>query len=479
MGICATRRDKFDDYMPKFDGEDPLKFYDIIVDIQSIKQIENGWKILMKDRGTMYFKENNDTDIKIGVIGNGNKGKSFILSKISKIGLPIGFSVKTKGLSIKFPDLNIHKNRKIILLDSAGQETPVINDEKNTTENKSQNSQQNEINKQEELTEKSRDKLLTEFFLQNFIVQYSDLLIVVIGLLTFSEQKLINKIKKTYSNLKKKSDLVIIHNLQSYVTMKQVEDYIKDTLEKSDTFKLKKQLIVSPNEGEEKWYYFNEPKSNPKTIHLIFAREESEAGYFYNNKTIKYLYNMMNNITEKQSLNLYKDIINFFIKMSSYILENKIQSKNIILEDNKIKLVNLQNKDKLKLKKCLVDELGLNIFSLSGYQPNYNYYIDQSYLHIICEIPGKIDTKTFNCQLNLEDGKCVIKISGNKIDDVNDIQKNCNKYFTNREFGNFNLNIVIEDVNIDIDKGKLISKNNGLFEIIYPVKEKSATIFIK
>ena len=219
MGICATKRDKFDDYMPKFDGEDPLKFYDIIVDIQSIKQIENGWEFLMNDRGKKEFQEemelkkNNDTDIKIGVIGNGNKGKSFILSKISGINLPIGFSVKTKGLSIKFPDLNIHKNRKIILLDSAGQETPVINDEKNTTENKSQNSQQNEINKQEELTEKSRDKLLTEFFLQNFIVQYSDLLIVVVGLLTFSEQKLINKIKKTYSNLKKKSDLVIIHNL--------------------------------------------------------------------------------------------------------------------------------------------------------------------------------------------------------------------------------------------------------------------------
>ena len=204
MGICATKRDKFDDYMPKFDGEDPLKFYDIIVDIQSIKQIENGWEILMKDRGKNYFKENNETDVKIGVIGNGNKGKSFILSKISKIDLPIGFSVKTKGLSIKFPDLNIHKNRKIILLDSAGQETPVINDEKNTTENKSQNSQQNEINKQEELIEKSRDKLLTEFFLQNFIVQYSDLLIVVVGLLTFSEQKLITKIKKSYSNLKKK-----------------------------------------------------------------------------------------------------------------------------------------------------------------------------------------------------------------------------------------------------------------------------------
>ena len=470
MGICGENRNK--DFNPIFEGIDPLNFYDIIIDIQSIKQIGNGWDILTNARGVNEFNANNEKDIKIGVIGNGNKGKSFILSKISGITLPNGFSIKTKGLSIKFPDIKEHKNRKIILLDSAGQETPVINNEKNTTRNENQDSQQNEIKKEVELTEKSRDKLLTEFFLENFIIKYSDLLILVVGILTFSEQKLINKIKKTYLKLKKTNELVIIHNLQSYVTMKQVKDYINEILKKSDTFNLIEQFIVSPNKGEEKWHYFCEPKSNPKTIHLIFAREESEAGNFYNNKTIKHLYNIMNNIKEKEPLNLYKNIKDFFINISSEILENKIEQKDIILEKNKIKLI----KDELILRKCPINELGLNIFSLSGYEPNYNYYIDQSYLHISCEIPGTIDTKTFKSHANFENGKCVIKIIGKKIDDINDIQKNCNKYFSNREFGEFNLNIEIEDVNIDINKGKIISKNNGLYEIIYPIKEKSVII---
>ena len=470
MGICGENRNK--DFNPIFEGIDPLNFYDIIIDIQSIKQIGNGWDILTNARGVNEFNANNEKDIKIGVIGNGNKGKSFILSKISGITLPNGFSIKTKGLSIKFPDIKEHKNRKIILLDSAGQETPVINNEKNTTRNENQDSQQNEIKKEVELTEKSRDKLLTEFFLENFIIKYSDLLILVVGILTFSEQKLINKIKKTYLKLKKTNELVIIHNLQSYVTMKQVKDYINEILKKSDTFNLIEQFIVSPNKGEEKWHYFCEPKSNPKTIHLIFAREESEAGNFYNNKTIKHLYNIMNNIKEKEPLNLYKNIKDFFINISSEILENKIEQKDIILEKNKIKLI----KDELILRKCSINELGLNIFSLSGYEPNYTYYIDQSYLHILCEIPGTIDTKTFSSHANFEGGKCVIKITGQKIDDINDIQKNCNKYFTNREFGKFNLNIEIEDVNIDISKGKIINKNNGLYEIIYPIKEKSVII---
>ena len=69
----------------------------------------------------------NQKVIKIGVIGNSNKGKSFILSKLSKIPLPSRTSIKTEGLSIKYPDLSEYKNRRIILLDSAGLETPVLN----------------------------------------------------------------------------------------------------------------------------------------------------------------------------------------------------------------------------------------------------------------------------------------------------------------------------------------------------------------
>ena len=64
------------------------------------------------------------------MIGSSNKGKSFILSKISKIDLPSGTSIRTEGLSIKYPDLETYTNRRIALLDSAGLETPVLKDDK-------------------------------------------------------------------------------------------------------------------------------------------------------------------------------------------------------------------------------------------------------------------------------------------------------------------------------------------------------------
>ena len=104
-----------------------IDYYDVIVHIDSIKEINKGWKIEMSERGKKnyeYFK--NENVLKLGVIGNANKGKSFLLSKISKINLSSGMSIKTEGLSIKYPDLNIFKNRKIVLLDSAGLETPVL-----------------------------------------------------------------------------------------------------------------------------------------------------------------------------------------------------------------------------------------------------------------------------------------------------------------------------------------------------------------
>jgi hypothetical protein len=43
--------------------------------------------------------------------------------------------------------------------------------------------------------EKSREKLITELFLQNYIINNSDILIIVVGILTYSEQKLLNRIK--------------------------------------------------------------------------------------------------------------------------------------------------------------------------------------------------------------------------------------------------------------------------------------------
>ncbi len=465
------------DLIPQYDDKNPLDFYDIIADINSIKEIVDGWEILMNENGKEKFNKIEDNSVKIGVIGNGNKGKSFLLSKISDFDLPIGTSIKTKGLSFKFPDLKKYINKNIILIDSAGQETPVLDNNKNnnnSSNKRTKEGENKELLEQERLTEKSRDKLFTEFFLQNYIIKYSDLLILVVGILTFSEQKLINKVKRSFASLNKKSPLIIVHNLQSYVTKKQVKDYIKNTLLKSDTFDLKEDKKISKEKNEIEWTYFYEPDSN--TNHLIYAREESEAGDFYNKETISKIYELINSINNKEPLNLSENIKELFFDLSSDILETSIKKEDIIQEKGKVKL-KIKDKNELKLKKCSIDELGLNKFSSSRFEPKYCYYINGNELKIICEIPG-LDRDSFDCKPYCQNGKFTATIKGQKINDLANLENQNIKKTNNREFGDFKLTIKIDNVNIDGSNG-VLEYNDGLVCITYKLKTEMNSLKIK
>ena len=250
--------------------------------------------------------------IKIGVIGNSNKGKSFILSKLSKIALPSGTSIRTEGLSVKYPDCELFKNRKIALLDSAGLETPVIKDKidkenkkenvggiekniniskennnKNELDNRKNSNRENGENTGNELfKEKSREKIMTELFLQNYIIYNSDFLIVVVGILTYSEQKILNRIKSELKRARINKTLYIIHNLITYTTVDQVKSYIVETLLNSATFELEEHIIINMEiEQRTKGVCYHEKSNVPQMYqiyHLIYANEYSDAGKEYN-----------------------------------------------------------------------------------------------------------------------------------------------------------------------------------------------------
>ena len=182
----------------KYNNLDPTEFYDTIIDFNSLKEsceTDIGFKVLFSEKGYQnYINQKIKDSIIIGVIGNANKGKSYILSKISHEELPRGYSVTTKGISVKYPKI---EKKRIIILDSAGSETPLIKNS-NMENIKLSNNQDIEL-----VNELARDKIATENFIQEFIYFYSDILIVIVGQLTNDDQKLINRIKLMYG--KKKS----------------------------------------------------------------------------------------------------------------------------------------------------------------------------------------------------------------------------------------------------------------------------------
>jgi hypothetical protein len=378
-------------------------FYDVVIDIKSIKDITKGWEVKMNERGRQNYEKFKKEDvIKIGVIGNANKGKSFLLSKIFKLKLPSGTSIRTEGLSIKYPEINEnYKNKNIALLDSAGLETPVLKEEDEKIDNL-----------KDFFKEKSREKLITEYFLQNYIIYNSDILIIVVGPLTYSEQKLLNKIKTELQKNKINKTLFIIHNLKTYTTKAQVEEYIESFLLKSVTFKLKELKIASTTNQEftGKIFYelkdelnneqkkeLNNEQKNPdsnneqKILHFIFANEGSEAGNYYNDLTLYYIEHSYQQITNIKSFDVIETIKQRFISISKFIIEKKDNSLKIENFDNKNnKLIKLKvTNGEIYLKRCLIDELGFANLKANGFEPTYNYYIKDYKINIRIEAPWK------------------------------------------------------------------------------------------
>ena len=455
-------KQKDNDHKPNF-----INFYDVIVHIDSIKDINKGWRVEMSNNAEKNYEIfKNQKALKIGVIGNANKGKSFMLSKISKIKLPSGMTLKTEGLSIKYPDLKIFKDRKIVLLDSAGLETPVlVSDEKLDIDKK------NELFK-----EKSREKLITELFLQNYIVNNSDILIVMVDALSFSEQKLLMKVKKEMERAKKVIPLYVIHNLKTYTTKKQVEDYIKETLLKSATFTLKEGHKISTGiyRSEGIYYYEDIEKDKDKSqkiFHLIYANEYSEAGKIYNQYTLNFIENSYQQIINLESFDVIETIKERYIKVSKDIVEKTEKDERVTKESfdgTDPKLIKLKSENEIILKKCLTDELGFSNFKANGFEPMYNIYKKDNKIIVRIEAPGNCNV-TSNLEYTGEYN--IIKLKGEKKKDKEPENLDMNIYNL-RENGKFTLEIPLKISEYHLsNKAPKIEYVRGVFIIEYDVEK--------
>ena len=448
-----------------FNKEDFVDFYDVIIDIKSVKDINKGWKINMNERGLKNYEDHKTNKvIKIGVIGNSNKGKSFILSKISKINFPSGTSIRTEGLSVKYPELETHKDRKIVLLDSAGLETPVLNNEN-----------MGDYNSEKEMfKEKSREKLITELFLQNYIINTSEILIVVVGILTYSEQKLLNRIRTEMQRAKLKKTLYVIHNLITYTSINQVKEYIEDYLLKSATFHLIEGHKISTSEKQETGEYYYEKNSEPKIFHLIYANEGSEAGNYYNNFTLKFIENSYLTVTDLKNFDIIESIKKRFIEVSKEIIEKAepLELKDFCNNDNdNYKLIKLNDEKEITLKKCLIDELGFSNLKGNGFEPTYNFYKhkDGKTIIIRVEAPGNSEIKS---KIEYRGENTIIQLIGKKKQDIEPKELKDN-IFTSREFGDFNVDIPLKTEDYKILNEKPNIRNaSGLFIIEYKLEDQ-------
>ena len=265
----------------------------MVLDFSNFEQLrQDGWKIIWPNKAQnkaqeKYYKCNENKNVVVGILGNKNRGKSFLLGRI--IGKDnfinkSGFLVTTQGISANFPLLG--DNTNIITLDTAGKDNPLL-DSSNYIKNSHSSSTLKDKSKTEYIKNIARDQRVSEIVLSDFIIKESDVLITVLEQLSFAEQdmlkNLINQLKskKMEANSIREKKLLVIHNLMNFTNVKTIDNFIKNTLLKSLTFDLRKgkQPMTNFKEGNiddrDKCVYVQKTENMDKLqiIHIIVGND--------------------------------------------------------------------------------------------------------------------------------------------------------------------------------------------------------------
>lgn len=461
----------YESYMPTGNDKSEEEYYDIIIDINSLLNIKNGWKVIFNETGKKRYEESKSKkSCMIGVLGNSNRGKTFLLQLLTNVKLPTGSTIQTKGISIKYP---LDENKNFLVIDTKGGDCSLLNE---NNLNLKELSDEEITNRSKDL---SKDKSLIQYFLEKFVLENADVPIIVINHLNLTEQQFITKIKQICTN----DVIYVVHNLVGFVSKSSVENYIKNILLKSLSYKVeKKYMYVQGNEefykNRNKEYYLEnvEPKNlkNPKlkVIHLILAHEaiESEAGNYYNESTINYLRQQVMGKTSLSRMDIIEKVKHFLVNYGNEVYDDWSvkNKKEIEFVDNRIKIIDSIDTQKIQLKKIINDELGyVNIISTKN-NPNYVYYFNKKNLQIVIklEITGELQDKKIKIIDNTN--SLMINISGNKV--TNPI-----RLFSTRQSGPFNLQINFskEKFNYQLSENEKYSEKyeDGIWCIIVNLAE--------
>ena len=304
----------------------PSRFYDTVIKASTFFKVldESGWEI-RKNMKNQIGIDGVDT-IVVSILGNFGKGKSWILSYLSDRQLPFGHNIHTEGLSCIYPEsLNI----PITYMDSAGFDEPLQlteykrkcdTDSINTTQKTAEAEETDEESKMSTATlsviKFLRDKQYMEHFIQQFLLETADVFLVAVSQMTFSDQRLINRIKNEYKGKKK---IYIIHNFYNLQLIEDVKKYITKDIENSFDIR---EVIFSKVLGPINHKYYIE-KDDPDIRHIIMAREGTEAGRYYNSSAKEIiLTSIFDKSGQQKKFRLEDALLNFLSERVGYYIEN-------------------------------------------------------------------------------------------------------------------------------------------------------------
>jgi hypothetical protein len=324
----------------------------------------------------------------ISVLGNFNRGKTHIIFKLCGVkDVPAGFNISTEGFSIKYP---ADPKDGLTFLDVAGNDIALNYGKLDNEEGSS-----NEIK-----SRMSIDRIHTDNFYHEFVINNSDVFICVVNKLTFGEQKLINKLKLSIGRKEDRKELLIFHNLYDYTNIEEVKKYIEETLLVSFPFEKKGRAAYIREKGDQNndsvniYYYLeDDEKDKPEVTHHILAKDDTEAGKFYNNSTYDFVWSKIKGTGKRKQFDPVDCIRKQLIANSKIIFEDEKAIEDVVLENNLLKFKT--NTGNVKLQSLIVDSLGYN----SRVVEKYAIYKNEKELKIVLEEPN-VDINTIKIKIS-------------------------------------------------------------------------------
>ena len=453
--------------------------YDAIFSCESINELYDdklGWKFTKYDKYIQRLIKGEKNDKKfcpLCVIGETNKGKTFILNLLTGNALPSGIEYKTVGISCKFTNFKNDEDdsilEKYLMFDSAGKSEPLLIEPE-----KKKNLRDEELKRKVESNYK--DLKLSEEFMKNFLIKNSKIIIVVVNQLSLAEQLFLFELKND-SNYE---ELFIIHNLYHFKTRKELEEYINNTVINSIYFDLIKDYFYDIEDDDDnienlcdKPYYFTEEIERKAIItHLIIGNYETKDPYIqkFNKETLEFLKNKMQVSNAKDDFDI-KEMLE-----KELIEENLIEENSKLIEEEKEDLIDSDFPSKVKCKQGVIklqsqknnqrteDDFTENReFNIMGYSPEYIYYLDERNQEFVVEIEvGGIKDDNIKITSKQKKAKVYFHIEGRKIY-PEELRKSNPKKYSDKPFSIY-FSINTQSKRIKIDQTKEANEKKPTYE---------------
>ena len=351
--------------------------YDIKIKLLSIKDFESGFcSIKSKISEQELFQKIQNKNLILAAFGSKNVGKTYILNKICGFELPVNSLEKSpsQGLIMKYS-----KNTELGFIDFYG--SHIFNEELN--------SRRDDI--------RIEDRILMKNFIEDFMMESCDAILIIVGEMSFEDEILIEKIKKLYY---KKKKIFLIHNYSQISDIESVERRIDVDLKM-------------------------ESKTNKKLIHMIFAKEYSPSGQKFNKNGIESLKKSLFANHKLKSFDIIEKLKEFYHKngyryqftKESFLEEKLINDKKFLLSTSTKNTEKMTFLQKFDVYGNIVDNL---------LSPNYSIInISSTLIKVYVEVPGVINYKVCiakNCD-NYENLILLIKLTKYELENYENEKK--------------------------------------------------------